>query len=85
MVSFDFVKMSLRVRTTAFDDEIQTLMNEAVEDLSRSGIDNTSSEMYGRAVVCYARTYFGEKDESERERLRQGYERIKQRLAVTDD
>ena len=82
---FAFVKKSLRITTKAFDDEIKTLIKEAVEDLARSGIYNIESVMYGRAVVCYVRTYFGERDSSEREKLRQGYEVIKSRLAVTDD
>jgi hypothetical protein len=85
MITVDFIKKSLRVTTKAFDDEIQALINEAVEDLARAGVTNSSTEMYRRAVVSYTRTYFGERDESERERLRQGYEVIKQRLAVTDE
>ena len=84
MITFDSVKKSLRIFTNVFDDEIKSLMAEATEDLARSGITNTSTEMYSRAVVCYSRTYFGERDEQERERLRQGYETIKNRLAVTD-
>lgn len=84
MVSFSFVKKSLRISTKAFDDEIKRLMKEAVEDLARSGVTNTRSEMFGRAVICYVRTNFGERDAAERERLRRGYETIKSRLSVTD-
>jgi hypothetical protein len=84
MITVDFIKKSLRVSSSAFDDELSALMSEAVEDLARSGIIDTESEMFNRAVVCYCRTYFGDKEEKERELLRKGYEVIKQRLAATD-
>jgi hypothetical protein len=84
MIGFDEVKKELRITTDVFDNEIQRLIDEAVEDLARSGITLTSSKMFGRAVVCYARTYFGERDEKDRDLMRLGYETVKARLAVTD-
>ena len=84
MIMLDFVKKSLRVSSAAFDDELSALIDEADEDLTRAGVENTETKLYKRAVVCYCRTYFGEREERERELMRQGYEIVKRRLAVTD-
>lgn len=87
MTLHDDIRQALRVTSDAFDDEIDMLINAALYDMRRVGVnpdlldpDGTESEdpacAYVRqAVVCYAKAHFGY-DNPEATRFEDSYTRI---------
>ena len=70
----DIVKLALRITTTAFDTEIQRLINECLEEMQGLGVvidldaetgAPTSDQVQG-AVVAYCKWQFGSNDEADR-------------------
>ena len=57
----DKVKLALRIKTNAFDGEINDLINAALADLAAAGITNQDKEdpLIIRAVVTFCRANFG--------------------------
>lgn len=57
----DKVKLALRIKTNAFDGEINDLINAALADLAAAGITNQDEEdpLIIRAVVTFCRANFG--------------------------
>ena len=55
------VKMALRIKTNAFDEEINDLINAALADLAAAGITSQDKEdpLIIRAVVTFCRANFG--------------------------
>lgn len=55
------VKVELRIKGSAFDVEIQSLIESAKLDLSISGVANTSEtdKLVHRAIVLYCKAHFG--------------------------
>lgn len=55
------VKLALRIKTNAFDREINDLINAALADLAAAGITNQDEEdpLIIRAVVTFCRANFG--------------------------
>lgn len=55
------VKLALRIKTNAFDGEINDLINAALADLAAAGITNQDKEdpLIIRAVVTFCRANFG--------------------------
>lgn len=55
------VKLALRIKTNAFDEEINDLINAALADLAAAGITNQDEEdpLIIRAVVTFCRANFG--------------------------
>lgn len=55
------VKLALRIKTNAFDGEINDLINAALADLAAAGITNQDKEdpLVIRAVVTFCRANFG--------------------------
>ncbi len=55
------VKLALRIKTNAFDGEINDLINAALADLAAAGITNQDEEdpLIIRAVVTFCRANFG--------------------------
>ena len=74
------VKLALRIKTTAFDEEIQGLIAAALADLGIAGVialDETDPLII-RAVTTYCRANFGTPDEYER--LKTSYDEQKAQL-----
>lgn len=62
------VKMALRIKTTAFDSEIEDLIQAALKDLEIAGVGNKNPDdpLIGRAVIIYCAVYMGPGDQMER-------------------
>lgn len=79
-------KVTLRVSTTAFDDEIKDIISAGYEDLETRGVqivvsENAVSPMVLRALLTYTRMYFGDPDNWDR--LRVAYDRQLGQLMTT--
>ena len=61
------VKLSLRIKTDAFDDEISDLILAALADLGIAGIHTDDADpLIIRAVITYCKLYFGEPEDPDR-------------------
>jgi hypothetical protein len=82
---FNFIKKTLRIscENDDFDDEIYALIDEAKDDLARSGITNENTPLYRRAVANYALANFGQRDDSDK--FVDAYETVKRRIMVTQN
>lgn len=60
-----FVKKSLRITSTVFDEEIQVLINAAQSDITQAVDEafNPSDPVQCNAVAVYCQAYFGYGDE----------------------
>ena len=90
MALLDDVKIALRVSTTAFDEEINMLIEAAFQDMVRVGLDpqylgisepNNDVPQYNppslvkHAICCYAKANFGY-DNAEAERFNTSYRQV---------
>ena len=73
------VKLSLRLSTVAFDDEIAMLIDSCTLDLQGAGvsISSTNSALITQAIVFYCKGNFGDGDE----RFIQQYEKLRDAIA----
>ncbi len=79
------VKLSLRITSTTFDDEIIEIIEACRIDLKLSGvtiIDETDSLII-RAVTLYAKANFGYREDSEK--FSKSYEMLKISLCLAGD
>lgn len=76
------VKLSMRIVTTAFDEEIRSLINAAVLDLGIAGVtnDSLSDPLVFRAVVTYCRMNFGAPEEYDK--LKASYDEQKAQMSM---
>lgn len=82
----DFVKKSLWITTTAYDDILVNLINAALIDLGMSGISPYNEEpdpIITLAVTTFVKMHFG--DPSDPEGLAKAYHSLKTQLAVSFD
>lgn len=60
---FKTVKLSMRMSTDKLDDEIQLLIDTALMDMQRVGIDEdylqSGDPLVTHAIVCYCKSMFG--------------------------
>lgn len=73
------VKLSLRLSTVAFDDEIAMLIDSCTLDLQGAGvsISSTNSALITQAIVFYCKGNFGDGDE----RFIRQYEKLRDAIA----
>lgn len=82
----DLVKTSLRITTTAYDTELNTLIKAALTDLGLAGIDSnvlatTSDDSLINLAVClFCKRYFSRTLPEEQEALANAYFSIKSLL-----
>lgn len=78
----EIVKMSLRVYTDAFDDELNMLIEAAQDDLGIAGVSNFDEceAAVAKAVVTYCKLHFGMP--SDADRLQKSYDEQKAQLAT---
>ncbi len=81
----DKVKLALRIKTDAFDSEIQDLIAAALADLGIAGVVNndgpeTNDPLIVRAVVTFCRAFFGQPDDYDR--LKLSYDEQKAQLQM---
>lgn len=61
------VKLALRITTTDFDAEIQSLINDCVSELEMLGVivDDTDPQIV-TAVIAYAKWQFGDAEDADK-------------------
>lgn len=80
------VKLALRITTTAFDSELNDLIDAAKIDLGIAGVvvpvttDTALDAIITRAIVTYCKLHFGEPDEYDR--LKASYDEQKAQLSM---
>ena len=78
------VKLALRIKTDAFDDELEDLIAAGVRDLGIAGlldsvlVEPVADPLIIRVVVTYCKLHFGEPDDPER--LQRSYDAQKAQL-----
>lgn len=82
----DSIKLSLRIRNTAFDSEILDLIDAANKDLNIAGVllKDDYDPLIKRAITIYVKANFGW-DNPDAERLQESYVMLKQHLALSGD
>lgn len=84
-VLLEKAKLTLRITTNVFDDEIMDILNAGYLDLTTRGviIDTTEelSPLVLRALMTYVRLQFGEPENPER--LQRSYDEQKGQLMIT--
>ena len=78
-----YCKLLLRqATTTAFDDEIKSLIEACLLDLNISGVGEVEDELVKRAVGIYVKAHFGSEN-PDREGLIECYRSLKIHLALS--
>ena len=88
----DDVKTALRISqsSTAFDMEIQDLIEAARLDLEQSGISSEKAKddndpLIKRAIIVYCKANFGYDSHTSAERFHDSYVMLKQHLSLAGD
>lgn len=79
------VKLALRITTTAFDVEIESLIDAAKQDLGIAGVEipDEFDPICKRAITTYCKLNFGELDKVELyDRLKASYDEQKAQLSM---
>ena len=78
-----YVKTALRITTDAFDEEIETLIESARQDLGIAGVvlPYGCDAITRQAITTYCKVYFGSPDEFER--LKRSYDEQKAQLQMS--
>jgi len=76
------VKMALRIKTTAYDDELTSLINAAKLDLGVAGVElpDTIDDLVTRAIITYCKMSFGLPEDYDR--LKMSYDEQKAQLVT---
>ena len=79
------VKMALRIKTDAYDDELNELIQAAYIDLGIAGVVTSSSAekdpIIALAVKTFVRMHFGQPDDYDR--LKRSYDEQKAQLSMS--
>ena len=80
------IKKALRIKSSAFDDEIKDLIEAAKTDLFISGIKtiNENDALIQQAIKIYCKANFG-LDNKDSEKYQKSYDMLKQHLALCGD
>lgn len=64
----DAVKLTLRITTNAFDDELMMLINSCKIDLNLAGVNiiNEDDDRIRNAICLYCKANFGYRDDSQK-------------------
>lgn len=75
------VKLALRIKTSAYDDEIMRLIKSGLQDMGVAGVVVPGIDpIVQTAVITYCRMHFGQPDEYDR--LKRSYDEQKAQLAT---
>lgn len=79
------VKTALRLTTTAYDDELQDLINACKADLGLTDIYtiNDDDVLIIRCVILYCKMYFGTPNDMDSKRLKQAYDELKASMLMS--
>jgi len=85
MALLDDVKLSLRVSTTAYDNELNDLIESAKLDLGIAGvvIPETMTSVVSTAVKTYCKMNFGTPSTDTYDRLKSSYDEQKAQLSMS--
>ena len=77
------VKLALRIKTSAFDPELEDLIAAAKKDLELGGVVVPADDdpLVVRAVVTYCRANFGQPDDYDR--LKASYDEQKAQMSMS--
>ena len=77
------VKQALRIKTDAFDDELELLIAAALADQRIAGVTEAQQEdpLIVRAVITYCKLHFGDAG-GEYDRLKAAYDEQKAQLTM---
>ena len=80
------VKLALRIKNNAFNDEIMDLINACKKDLETAGVKNIDEEdwLIIQAVKTYCKANYG-LDNKDSEKYQASYEMQKQKLSLCGD
>ncbi|GLY09595.1 head-tail connector protein [Pseudobacillus badius] len=81
------VRKSLRITNTAFDDEIEELIDAGKQDLKLAGIyidESKDDPLIKRAIITYCKAHFGY-DNPDADRFNDSYLMLKQHLSLAGD
>lgn len=77
----ELVKSALRIKTNAFDAEIEHLINTCLLDLDVAGVLTDSFDpLVKQAAITYVKYHFGDPDNPDR--LKKSYDEQKAQLAT---
>ena len=78
------VKLALRVTTTAYDNDLNDLINAAKLDLGIAGValPTTLDAVCERAIITYCKLHFLGLSENEWDRLKASYDEQKAQLTM---
>lgn len=82
------VKLSLRIMTDDFDDEIIDLINACLDDLGIAGItsEDTTNPLIIRAIQTYCKLNFGDIEGVEMlEKIKKSYDEQKAQLSMNSN
>lgn len=76
------VKTALRIKSTAYDDEVTGLIMSSLADLNIAGVDKIDPEdaLTTQAIILYCKGNFGYDENSDR--FRDAYEGLKRVMAL---
>ena len=84
LTSLELIKLSMRITTDQFDQELEKLMAAAILDLGIAGVADsaavTSDPLVLTAVTTYCKMHFGEPDEYDR--YKKSYDEQKAQLST---
>ena len=82
MATLDKVKMGLRIKTTAYDEELTDLIKAAQLDMGIAGVEvpSTLDEIVTRAIITYCKMSFGLPEDYDR--LKKSYDEQKAQLVT---
>ena len=81
------VKLALRIINSAYDSEINSLIDAAKRDLSLSGVsrsEDISDPLIKQAIIFYCKANFGISN-PESERYQKSYDTLKNHLSLAGD
>ena len=78
------VKLALRVTTTAYDNDLNDLINAAKIDLGIAGVNlpSTLDAICERAIITYCKLHFLGLSDNEWDRLKASYDEQKAQLTM---
>lgn len=85
MALLDDVKVVLRITNTAYDTEIQDIIDAAKLDLGIAGVYSTleTDSLIKRAITTYVKAQFGYREDAER--FQNSYNMMKQQIAMASE
>lgn len=81
------VKLALRIRTSAFDEELTDMIEAAKKDLQIAGVSKDLDKdkpdpLLLRAVITYCKLHFGDAASKDTENLKRSYDEQKAQLSM---